>query len=75
MASIEDTISRKTSMILLSSERIMEDDNNAAEREKNPLSCFQKHIYNIKISSKTKKIKIRRYNDHEISAQQSMHNI
>lgn len=40
MASIEDTISKNTSMILLPSERIMEDDNIAAEREKNPLSCF-----------------------------------
>lgn len=56
MASIEDTISKNTSMILVSSERIIEDDNSAAEREKKPLSCFQKHIYNIKISSKAKKM-------------------
>ena len=58
MASIEDTISKITSMILLSSERIMEDDNSAAERGKNPLSCFQKHIYSIKKSSKTRTMKV-----------------
>lgn len=51
MAPIEDTISKNTSMILLSSERLMEDDNSAAEREKNPLSWFQKHICNIRIQN------------------------